>query len=78
MRKPFLFELVEGQPLIRAQTPITAWLNDADSPFPKRIPKYKAPDFMQKEIELFLRARNETVLMRRNGDDDRRSAACHR
>jgi hypothetical protein len=35
-----------------------------------RIPKYKAPDFMRKEIELFLRARNETVLMRRNGDDD--------
>jgi hypothetical protein len=45
-------------------------IQDPDSPFPKRIPKYKAPDFMQKEIELFLRARNETVLMRRNGNDD--------
>jgi hypothetical protein len=45
-------------------------VEDPDSPFPKRVPKYKAPDFMQKEIELFLRARNETVLVRRNGDDD--------
>ena len=40
----------------------TAWMNDPDSPFPHRIPKYKAPDFMRKEIELFLRARNERVV----------------
>jgi hypothetical protein len=37
---------------------------------PPRVPKYKAPDFMRKEIELFLRARNETLLMRRYGDND--------
>jgi hypothetical protein len=45
-------------------------IEEPDSPFPKRIPKYKAPDFMQKEMELFLRARNGTALVRRNGDDD--------
>ena len=45
-------------------------VEDPDSPLPKRVPKYKAPDFMQKEMELFLRARNATVLVRRNGDDD--------
>jgi hypothetical protein len=39
-------------------------------PAAPRVPKYKAPDFMRKEIELFLRARNETVLLRRYGDDD--------
>jgi hypothetical protein len=44
--------------------------DDPTDPAAPRIPKYKAPDFMRKEIELFLRARNETVLMRRNGDDD--------
>ena len=49
---------------------MTETIPDPDSPFPKRVPKYKAPDFMRKEMELFLRARNETVLMRRNGDDD--------
>ena len=43
---------------------------EAADPVPARVPKYKASNFMQKEIELFLRARNETVLMRRNGDDD--------
>jgi hypothetical protein len=44
--------------------------DEAAEPVPGRVPKYKAPDFMRKEIELFLRARNETVLMRRYGDDD--------
>jgi hypothetical protein len=39
-------------------------------PVPRRVPKYKAPGFMRKEIELFLRARNETILMRRYGDND--------
>ena len=45
-------------------------VEDPDSPFPKRVPKYKAPGFMQKEIELWMRGRNETMLMRRNGDND--------
>ena len=44
--------------------------DEAADPVPARVPKYKAPDFMRKEIELFLRARNETVLMRRYGDND--------
>jgi hypothetical protein len=44
--------------------------DEAADPAPARVPKYKAPDFMRKEIELFLRARNETVLMRRYGDND--------
>ena len=39
-------------------------------PDPGRRPKYKAPDFMRKEIEFFHRARNETILMRRYGDND--------
>jgi hypothetical protein len=45
-------------------------VEDPDSPVPKRVPKYKAPDFMRKEIELWMRGRNETMLMRRNGDND--------
>ena len=45
-------------------------MSDEADPVPARVPKYKAPDFMRKEIELFLRARNETVLIRRHGDDD--------
>ena len=45
-------------------------MSDEVDPSPARVPKYKAPDFMRKEIELFLRARNETVLMRRHGDND--------
>jgi hypothetical protein len=44
--------------------------DEAPDPVPPRIPKYKAPDFMRKEIELFLRARNEASFMRRYGDDD--------
>jgi hypothetical protein len=44
--------------------------DEGADPIPARVPKYKAPDFMRKEIELFLRARNETILMRRHGDDD--------
>jgi hypothetical protein len=44
--------------------------DDSPPPVQPRIPKYKAPDFMRKEIELFLRARNETVLMRGYGDND--------
>jgi hypothetical protein len=45
-------------------------VEDPDSPSPKRVPKYKAPDFMQKEIELWMRGRNELMLMQRNGHDD--------
>jgi hypothetical protein len=44
--------------------------DEAPDPIAPRVPKYKAPDFMRKEIELFLRARNETTLMRRYGDND--------
>lgn len=44
--------------------------DEAPEPTVPRVPKYKAPDFMRKEIELFLRARNETILMRRYGDND--------
>ena len=44
--------------------------DEAADPAPVRVPKYKAPDFMRKEIELFLRARNETILARRYGDND--------
>jgi len=44
--------------------------DDTDPDAPARVPKYKAPDFMRKEMALFLRARNETAIMRRNGDDD--------
>lgn len=43
---------------------------DPDAPVPKRIPKYKAPDFMAKEIELWARASNAMVSVRRNGDND--------
>jgi hypothetical protein len=35
-----------------------------------RIPKYRASDFMTKEIALFHKARFETRLLRRYGDDD--------
>jgi hypothetical protein len=34
------------------------------------VPKYKAPDFMRKEMNLWLRGRYESALMRRYGDDD--------
>jgi hypothetical protein len=40
-----------------------------------RVPKYKAPDFMRKEMGLWLRGRYETALMRRYGDDDAPVAA---
>jgi|GEM_PF-5751910 hypothetical protein len=42
----------------------------APDPAAPRIPKYKAPDFMRKEIELFHRARNATAQLRRYGDND--------
>lgn len=45
-------------------------IEDPDSPAPKRVPKYKAPDFMQKQIELWMSARNATIISRRNGNDD--------
>lgn len=35
-----------------------------------RVPKYKAPDFMRKEMALFFQTRMETRLIRRNGDSD--------
>lgn len=35
-----------------------------------RVPKYRAADFMAKEIALFHQARYETRLMRRYGDND--------
>jgi hypothetical protein len=35
-----------------------------------RVPKYKAPDFMRKEMGLWLRGRYESALMRRYGDVD--------
>ena len=35
-----------------------------------RVPKYRAPDFMRKEIALFHQARNEARFLRRYGDDD--------
>ncbi len=44
--------------------------DDAADPVPDGVPKYKAPDFMRKEIVLFHRARNEAAFMRRYGDDD--------
>jgi hypothetical protein len=40
-----------------------------------RIPKYRASDFMAKEIALFHRAREQTRLMRRYGDNDAPVAA---
>jgi hypothetical protein len=45
-------------------------IEDPDSPAPKRVPKYKAPGFMQKEIALWMSARNATIISRRNGEDD--------
>jgi hypothetical protein len=42
----------------------------ADDESAPRVPKYRAADFMAKEIALFHRARFETRLMRRYGDDD--------
>ncbi len=44
--------------------------DDAGDPPPPRVPKYKAADFMRKEIELFHRARNATLMLRRYGDND--------
>jgi hypothetical protein len=41
-----------------------------DGNTPARVPKYKAADFMAKEIALFHQARFETRLMRRYGDND--------
>ena len=35
-----------------------------------RIPKYRAPDFMRKEIGLFYNARYQMRMLRRYGDDD--------
>lgn len=42
----------------------------ADDENAPRIPKYRAPDFMAKEIALFHQAREQTRLLRRYGDDD--------
>lgn len=39
------------------------------------VPKYKAPDFMRKEMGLWLRGRYESALMRRYGEDDAPIAA---
>jgi hypothetical protein len=44
--------------------------DEATDPAAPRVPKYKAPDFMRKEIELFHRARYATTLLRRYGDND--------
>jgi hypothetical protein len=41
-----------------------------DAADPARVPKYKAPDFMRREMALFMNARMETLLNRRNGDSD--------
>jgi hypothetical protein len=41
-----------------------------DDDTPARIPKYRAPDFMRKEMGLFYQARFQTQMMRRYGDDD--------
>jgi len=41
-----------------------------DEPSDAPVPKYRAPDFMRKEIALFHQARMETRLMRRYGDND--------
>jgi hypothetical protein len=35
-----------------------------------RAPKYRAPDFMQKQIALWHRARSESLAVRRYGDND--------
>jgi hypothetical protein len=35
-----------------------------------RAPKYRAPDFMQKQIALWHRARSESLALRRYGDND--------
>jgi hypothetical protein len=43
---------------------------NGDPADPARVPKYKAPDFMRKEMALFMNARMETMLNRRNGDSD--------
>jgi hypothetical protein len=42
----------------------------ADDESAPRVPKYRAADFMAKEIALFHQARFETRMMRRYGDDD--------
>jgi len=44
--------------------------DDANGDAQPRVPKYKAPDFMRKEMGLWLRGRYESALMRRYGDDD--------
>ena len=43
---------------------------NGDEETPPRMPKYKAPDFMRKEMALFMNARTETMLKRRYGDSD--------
>jgi hypothetical protein len=45
-------------------------VNDDSNAGTARIPKYKAADFMRKEMALFMNARMETLLNRRNGDTD--------
>jgi hypothetical protein len=40
-----------------------------DAPAP-RVSKYRAPDFMQKQIALWHRARAEGMALRRYGDND--------
>jgi hypothetical protein len=36
-----------------------------------RVPKYRAPGFMQRQIALWHRARSEGMALRRYGDNDR-------
>jgi hypothetical protein len=50
-------------------------VDDANGGAQPRVPKYKAPDFMRKEMALWLRGRYESALMRRYGDDDAPIAA---
>jgi hypothetical protein len=40
------------------------------TPAAPRVPKYRAPDFMQKQIALWHRARSESLALRRYGDND--------
>jgi hypothetical protein len=39
-------------------------------PSAPRVPKYRAPGFMQQQIALWHRARAESLAVRRYGDDD--------
>ena len=44
--------------------------DEAPDRVPARVPKYKAPDFMRKQIALFHQARAATAMLRRYGDND--------